>query len=52
MSRHKDLFQTIAQLESDEIPFAIASEFEVQGSSSGKEGDKAIFDERGKRIIG
>ena len=52
MSRHKDLFQTIAQLESDEIPFAIASVFEVHGSSSGKVGDKAIFDERGKRIIG
>tara|TARA_Y100001970_G_C14242983_1_gene866076 strand:+ start:1263 stop:2060 length:798 start_codon:yes stop_codon:yes gene_type:complete len=52
MSRHKDLFQTIAQLESDEIPFAIASVFEVHGSSSGKVGDKAIFDETGKRIIG
>ena len=52
MSRHKDLFQAIAQLESDEIPFAIASVFEVHGSSSGKVGDKAIFDETGKRIIG
>ena len=52
MSRHKELFQTIAQLESDEIPFAIASVFEVHGSSSGKVGDKAIFDETGKRIIG
>ena len=52
MSRHKDLFQTINQLESDEIPFAIASVFEVHGSSSGKVGDKAIFDETGKRIIG
>ena len=52
MSRHKDLFQTIAQLESDEIPFAIASVFEVHGSSSGKVGDKALFDETGKRIIG
>ena len=52
MSRHKDLFQTIAQLESDEIPYAIASVFQVNGSSSGKVGDKAIFDEKGRRIIG
>ena len=52
MSRHKDLFQTIAQLESDEIPYAIASVFQVHGSSSGKVGDKAIFDINGRRIIG
>ena len=52
MSRHKDLFQTISQLETDEIPYAIASVFQVHGSSSGKVGDKAIFDENGKRIIG
>ena len=52
MSRHKELFQTIARLESKEIPYAIASVFQVHGSSSGKVGDKAIFDEQGKRIIG
>jgi len=52
MSRHKDLFQTINQLELDEIPYAIASVYEVHGSSSGKVGDKAIFDNRGNRIIG
>ena len=52
MSRHKELFQTIAKLESKEIPYAIASVFQVHGSSSGKVGDKAIFDAQGKRIIG
>ena len=52
MSRHKDLFQTINLLESDEIPYAIASIFEVHGSSSGKVGDKAIFGSQGNRIIG
>ena len=52
MSRHKELFQEIARLESKEIPYAIASVFQVHGSSSGKVGDKAIFDEQGKRIIG
>jgi len=52
MSRHKELFQTIVRLESKEIPYAIASVFQVHGSSSGRVGDKAIFDEQGKRIIG
>ena len=52
MSRHKDLFQTINSLEADEIPYAIASVFEVHGSSSGKVGDKAIFGSKGNRIIG
>ena len=49
MSRHKDLFQTINQLELDETPYAIASVFQVHGSSSGKVGDKAIFDNNGNR---
>ena len=52
MSRHKDLFKKISKLESDEIPYAIASVYQVHGSSSGKVGDKALFDEQGKRIIG
>ena len=52
MSRHKDLFQTIARLENDETPYAIATVFQVHGSSSGKVGDKALYSEEGKRIIG
>ena len=52
MSRHKDLFQAITLLEKEEVPYAIASVFQVHGSSSGKVGDKAIFDAQGKRIIG
>ena len=52
MSRYKDLFKIINQLEKDEIPYAIASVYEVHGSSSGKVGDKAIFDEQGNRITG
>ena len=52
MSRHKDLFEIIATLEKDEIPYAIASVFQVHGSSSGKVGDKAVFDTNGNRIIG
>ena len=52
MSRHKDLFQAITLLEKEEVPYAIASVFQVHGSSSGKVGDKAVFDSNGKRIIG
>ena len=48
MSRNKELFQTIAQLESDEKPYAIATVFQVHGSSSGKVGDKALFNKDGK----
>ena len=52
MSRHKDLIQKMASLESAETPYAIASVYSVHGSSSGKIGDKALFDKNGKRIIG
>jgi xanthine dehydrogenase accessory factor len=52
MSKHSDIFQIITDLDAAETPFAIASVFNVQGSSSGKVGDKALFDENGKRIIG
>ena len=52
MSKHSDVFKKITDLDAAETPFAIASVFNVQGSSSGKVGDKALFDENGKRIIG
>ncbi len=52
MSKHKDLFDTVARLEVDETPYAIATVFMVQGSSSGKVGDKALYDKSGRRIIG
>ena len=52
MSKHSDIFQIITDLDAAETPFAIASVFMVQGSSSGKVGDKALFDENGKRIVG
>ena len=52
MSRHKDLIQKMASLETADEPYAIASVFSVTGSSSGKVGDKALFDINGNRIIG
>ena len=52
MSKHKELIEMMSNLEKAEIPYAIASVFSVQGSSSGKIGDKALFNENGKRIIG
>ena len=42
----------MASLETAEEPYAIASVFSVTGSSSGKVGDKALFDINGNRIIG
>ena len=51
MSKHSDILQIITDLDAAETPFAIASVFKVQGSSSGKVGDKALFDENGKNNV-
>lgn len=52
MSKHKDLFQKVAELERQQEPYVIATVFKVQGSSSGRVGDKALFDKNGDRILG
>ncbi|MDP6339590.1 MAG: XdhC family protein [Candidatus Marinimicrobia bacterium] len=52
MSKHKDLIEMMSQLESAEVPYALASVYSVHGSSSGKVGDKALFNEKGIRLIG
>lgn len=52
MPLHKDLFKSIAELKASNTPFAIATVIQVQGSSSGKLGDKAIYNEAGERILG
>ena len=52
MSKHKDLIHKMDNLEKEETPYAIATVFSVTGSSSGKVGDKALFDANGQRIIG
>ena len=52
MSRHKELFNLMHMLDLDEIPYAIATVIKVFGSSSGKVGDKALFDQNGKRLEG
>ena len=52
MSKHKDLIQKMNSLETVETPYALATVFSVTGSSSGKVGDKALFDEQGQRITG
>ena len=52
MSRYKELFNIISKLEASETPYALATVFMVQGSSSGKVGDKALYDAKGRRIIG
>lgn len=52
MSKHKILFKEALKLENNEKPYAIATVICVEGSSSGKVGDKEIFDEKGQRIMG
>jgi len=52
MSRFKDLFRQITELEEAEEPFTLVTVIMVKGSSSGKVGDKAIFGQDGKRIAG
>lgn len=42
----------MVELEEAELPFVLATVFMVKGSSSGKVGDKALYDEKGRRIIG
>lgn len=52
MPLHKDLFKSIAELKATNTPFAIATVIGVEGSSSGKLGDKAIYDQAGNRLLG
>lgn len=52
MSRFRDLFRKISELEETETPYALATVIGVKGSSSGKVGDKALLGMDGKRIAG
>ena len=52
MSRHQEIFNRITELEREEDPFAVATVIMLQGSSSGKVGDKAIYGKNGKRVLG
>lgn len=52
MSRHQEIFERITELEREEDPFAVATVIIVQGSSSGRVGDKAIYGKNGKRVLG
>ena len=49
---HKELFNTMDRLKSENEPFAIATVIAVKGSTSAKTGDKAIYDRNGKRVLG
>ena len=49
---HKELFNMMDRLKSENEPFAIATIIAVKGSTSAKTGDKAIYDRNGKRVIG
>ena len=52
MSKYKNLLKEALRLEKNERPYAIATVISVTGSSSARVGDKAIFDEKGQRIMG
>ena len=52
MSRNKLFLNEALKLENEEKPYTIATVINVKGSSSGKVGDRAIFDEKGYRIMG
>ena len=52
MSKNTLFLKEALSLESKEKPYAIATVISVKGSSSGKVGDKAIFDEKGFRKMG
>ena len=52
MSNYKKILNEALRLEKNETPYAIATVINVQGSSSGRVGDKAIFNQKGQRIMG
>lgn len=52
MAIPKDFYSVIEDLENRNVEFGIATIIVLNGSSSGKLGDKAVFDLHGKRIVG
>ena len=52
MSKNKLFLKEALKIESKEKPYAVATVISVKGSSSGRVGDKALFDEKGYRLIG
>ncbi len=52
MPDHQNVFEEMAQLKQSNTSFALATVIEIKGSSSGKPGDKAVYDENGQRIMG
>jgi len=52
VSLQKDLFTIMARLKEQNRSFSIATVIAVQGSSSAKIGDKAVYDLNGKRVMG
>jgi len=52
MPVRQELFEKMTCLKRANTPFALATVIHVQGSSSGKLGDKALYDTQGGRITG
>ena len=52
MSKNNLFLKEALKIDSKERPYAVATVISVNGSSSGKVGDKAIFDKKGYRLMG
>ncbi len=52
MPVHQNVYEEMARLKQSNTSFAMATVVEIKGSSSGKPGDKAVYDESGRRIAG
>jgi len=52
MPVHQNVLEEMARLKQSNTSFAVATVVEIKGSSSGKPGDKAVYDESGRRIAG
>ncbi len=52
MPVHQNVYEEMARLKQANTSFAVATVVEIKGSSSGKPGDKAVYDENGRRIAG
>jgi len=52
MNKYYKINKKIFELDKENISYAVATVINVKGSSSGKNGDKAIYNNQGKRIMG
>ena len=52
MNKNHKINKKIFELDKKDVSYAIATVINIKGSSSSKTGDKALYNEQGKRIMG